>query len=104
MRGLNAKIHKWLALLMAVQILFWFVSGLFFAVFPIERVRSEHMIAEAPARPVPFDIAADGMLRLGSAGVTGALINATAIGNQAYDKCPTLTLDNAGNRTPAECW
>ena len=29
-------IHKWLALLMAVQILFWFLSGLFFAVFPIE--------------------------------------------------------------------
>ena len=31
-------------------------------------------------------------------------ITATAIGNQAYDKCPTLSLDNAGNRTPAECW
>jgi hypothetical protein len=66
-----AKIHKWLALLMAVQILFWFVSGLFFAVFPIERVRSEHMMAEAPARPVPLGVAADGLLRLGSAGVTG---------------------------------
>ena len=74
MAGIASKIHKWLALLMAVQILFWFVSGLFFAVFPIERVRSEHMIAEAPARPVPFDIAADGMLRLGSAGVTGEKI------------------------------
>ena len=36
MAGLSAKIHKWLALLMALQILFWFVSGLFFAVFPIE--------------------------------------------------------------------
>lgn len=31
-------------------------------------------------------------------------ITATAIGKQAYDKCPTLVLDNAGNRTPAECW
>ena len=71
MTKISAKIHKWLALLMAVQILFWFVSGLFFAVAPIERVRSEHMIAEAPAPPVPFDLAADGLLRLGSAGVTG---------------------------------
>ncbi|HEV2865567.1 MAG TPA: PepSY domain-containing protein, partial [Allosphingosinicella sp.] len=71
MTALSAKIHKWLALLMAVQILFWFVSGLFFALFPIERVRSEHVIAEQPARPVPFDLAADGLLRLGSAGVTG---------------------------------
>ena len=67
----SAKVHKWLALLMAIQILFWFVSGLFFAVFPIERVRSEHMMAERPAQPVPFGVAADGLLRLGSAGVTG---------------------------------
>ena len=72
--GLSAKIHKWLALLMAIQILFWFVSGLFFALFPIEQVRSEHMKAEAPAAPLPFDTAADGLLRLGSAGVTGEKI------------------------------
>jgi len=70
----SGKIHKWLALLMAIQILFWFVSGLFFAVFPIERVRSEHAVAEQTARPVPFDVAADGLLRLGSAGVTGEKI------------------------------
>ena len=69
--GLSAKIHKWLALLMAIQILFWFVSGLFFSLFPIEQVRSEHMKAEAPAALLPFDTAADGLLRLGSAGVTG---------------------------------
>ena len=69
--GLSVKIHKWLALLMAVQILFWFASGLFFAIFPIERVRSEHAMAEPAARAVPFDVAADGLLRLGSAGVTG---------------------------------
>jgi type IV pilus assembly protein PilE len=31
-------------------------------------------------------------------------ITATAIGTQAHDKCPTLVLDNAGNRTPAGCW
>ncbi|HVE50173.1 MAG TPA: type IV pilin protein, partial [Casimicrobiaceae bacterium] len=31
-------------------------------------------------------------------------ITATAIGRQVYDKCPSLALDNAGNRTPAECW
>ncbi|MCX7358315.1 MAG: hypothetical protein NT015_09270 [Alphaproteobacteria bacterium] len=41
--------HKWLALIVGVQILFWFGSGLFFAVFPIAQVRSEHRIAEHPA-------------------------------------------------------
>ena len=32
------------------------------------------MIAEAPARPVPFGVAADGLLRLGSAGATAERI------------------------------
>ena len=31
-------------------------------------------------------------------------ITATATGNQAKDKCPTLVLDNAGRRQPAGCW
>ena len=65
--GLWAKIHKWLALLMAVQILFWFASGLFFAIFPIERVRSEHMIAEQAPAPVDLDAAAAGLARLTAA-------------------------------------
>ena len=56
----SAIIHKWLALLMAIQILFWFVSGLFFAAFPIERVRSEHAIAAGRAEPVALDAAAPG--------------------------------------------
>ena len=38
---------------MAIQILFWFVSGLFFALAPIETVRSEHRIATQP--PVALD-------------------------------------------------
>ena len=70
--GLWAKIHKWLALLMAVQILFWFASGLFFAWFPIETVRSEHAKAEQVAPPVPLDEAAAGLARLRAAGVAGA--------------------------------
>jgi hypothetical protein len=45
-------IHKWLALIIGVQILLWFVSGLFFAIYPIERVRSEHRIAEQVAAPL----------------------------------------------------
>jgi type IV pilus assembly protein PilE len=31
-------------------------------------------------------------------------ITATAKGNQAKDKCPTLTLDQAGDRSPSSCW
>ncbi|HYI64579.1 MAG TPA: PepSY domain-containing protein [Allosphingosinicella sp.] len=61
-------VHKWLALLMAIQILFWFVSGLFFAVFPIERVRSEHQIAKHAPVPVRLEDAAAGLQRLAAAG------------------------------------
>ena len=62
------KVHKWLALLMAIQILFWFVSGLFFAVFPIERVRSEHLIAQAPPVSISMNDAAAGMQRIAAQG------------------------------------
>jgi len=63
-----STIHKWLALLMAIQILFWFVSGLFFAIAPIERVRSEHMKSAAPAAPVQVAVAAAGLQRIAGAG------------------------------------
>ena len=65
----STKVHKWLALLMAIQILFWFASGLFFAAFPIERVRSEHKIAESTAIPVDLDVAATGLARLAALGI-----------------------------------
>jgi hypothetical protein len=67
--GLWAKIHKWLALVMAIQILFWFVSGLFFAAFPIERVRSEHAIAVQTPSPVDLAAASAGLARLAAANV-----------------------------------
>jgi uncharacterized iron-regulated membrane protein len=68
MAGFWAKIHRWLALLMAIQILFWFVSGLFFAVVPIETVRSEHQIAEAPPEPVNLDQSAACLQRVAASG------------------------------------
>lgn len=39
-------VHKWLALVVGVQVLVWLASGAFFAYYPIERVRGEHRIAE----------------------------------------------------------
>ena len=83
MAGLAAKIHKWLALLMALQILFWFVSGLFFAVFPIERVRSEHRLAKAS--PAPLDLtrtlsASEAASRAGLPAPASALLKSTPSG------------------------
>jgi uncharacterized iron-regulated membrane protein len=42
------KWHKWLALIVGVQLLFWTVSGLFMSFVPIERVKSEHVLEKAP--------------------------------------------------------
>jgi hypothetical protein len=42
-----ATIHKWLALVALAPILLWLLSGFFFAINPIERVRSEHRLAAA---------------------------------------------------------
>lgn len=44
---LASFVHKWLALLVGVQIVFWVVSGLFFTLFPIEQIRSENLIRRA---------------------------------------------------------
>jgi uncharacterized iron-regulated membrane protein len=57
-------VHKWLALLIGVQILFWIVSGLFFTIFPIEQIRSEHLIRErAPQAIDTAAVAAIGAIR-----------------------------------------
>jgi len=65
---ISGKVHKWLALLMAIQILFWFASGFFFAVVPIEKVRSEHTIEKARPVDIPFRVAAEGLQRIETAG------------------------------------
>ena len=43
------KLHRWLGLLMALQIVAWMVSGLYFSLFPIEQIRGEHLTRERPA-------------------------------------------------------
>ena len=60
---LASFVHKWLALLVGIQIVFWVVSGLFFTVFPIEQIRSEHLI-RPPIVQAPNLAAIGGLGRL----------------------------------------
>lgn len=53
---LASFVHKWLALLVGIQIVFWVVSGLFFTLFPIQQIRSENLIR--PAQTQTIDTAA----------------------------------------------
>jgi hypothetical protein len=64
----SATIHKWLALVLAVPILFWFVSGLFFAIAPIETVRSEHMVEQVSPTLIGIEAAAAGLGRIAASG------------------------------------
>lgn len=43
MKILFRKIHKWLGLLMVVQILAWMISGFYFSIIPISQIRGEHL-------------------------------------------------------------
>lgn len=52
-RRLFRKIHRWLGLLMALQITAWMASGLWFSLFPIEEIRGEHLTR--PAEPLELD-------------------------------------------------
>lgn len=46
------KLHKWIALLIGLQILAWVLGGLVFSVLDIEKVRGEHKIAEQAHLPL----------------------------------------------------
>jgi uncharacterized iron-regulated membrane protein len=43
MKALLRKLHRWLGLVMALQIVAWMASGLWFAIYPIETIRGEHL-------------------------------------------------------------
>jgi uncharacterized iron-regulated membrane protein len=38
------KLHRWLGLLMALQIAAWMLSGLYFSLFPITEIRGQHLM------------------------------------------------------------
>lgn len=50
-----ARAHKWLALIVGLQIVLWVAGGLVMSVLPLERVRGEHTIAAAPGYALPLD-------------------------------------------------
>lgn len=56
------RIHKWAGLILSFQILFWFASGFFMTLFPIDQVRGQHLVEKqvfslTDADLVPIEIA-----------------------------------------------
>ena len=52
---LSTQIHKWVGLVVGIQVLFWVAGGVVMTVLPIETVRSEHHLAEVKPAPLPMD-------------------------------------------------
>lgn len=40
------RVHKWVALIVGIQIVLWIMGGVVMSILPLERVRGEHNIAE----------------------------------------------------------
>lgn len=41
------KTHRWMGLLIGIQLLFWILGGLYFSIIPIENIRGEHLVTRA---------------------------------------------------------
>ncbi|MCW3837286.1 PepSY domain-containing protein [Sphingomonas canadensis] len=48
-----SRLHRWLALVIGVQLLLWFSSGLVMSLLPIDRVRGEHLVDREAAAALP---------------------------------------------------
>ena len=53
---ISTWLHKWIGLVVGIQVVFWVLGGLIMVALPIERVRGEHHIPQA--EPSALDIAA----------------------------------------------
>lgn len=45
------KLHKWIALLVGIQIFIWIGTGLYFSIFPMEEIRGNHKKTEWTVEP-----------------------------------------------------
>lgn len=52
---LSTQLHKWIALAVGIQVLFWVAGGLVMTAIPIETVRSEHHVREQTPTPLNFE-------------------------------------------------
>lgn len=61
------RLHRWLALVIGVQLLLWFTSGLVMSLLPIERVRGEHLVERESAAVLPANQAYAPLERIAAA-------------------------------------
>ena len=99
-----ARLHRWLAALIGLQVLAWLVGGLVMSALPIERVRGEHKVAE---RSVAYDPAALAPLREAAAAIGAERIGSARLVDvggrpawQVTDEAGTLVTIDAATLAP----
>ena len=89
-------LHNWLGLILVVQIIFWFLSGLVMAIMPIEQVRGEHLRQTSAASWHSASVPAGSVLAQHSADASLSLSQQLHISNQQLSASPVyLVTDNA---------
>lgn len=83
MLRLAIQLHKWIALIVGIQVLGWVLGGLVMTALPIQKVRSEQHIAVGP--PQQLDLSkilpvAEVARRAGKSSVNGATLKSTPRG------------------------
>lgn len=51
----SIQLHKWIGLVVGIQILFWVLGGLVMTAIPIERVHGDHHVAQGPKAAIASD-------------------------------------------------
>lgn len=79
----SLQLHKWVGLIVGLQVLFWIAGGLVMSVLPIERVRGEHHVRQAAKPVLPLgDVVSlkDLAAKAGLDGISDATLKATPQG------------------------
>ena len=56
---LARRLHKWIALLIALQVLIWTFTGLYMVIVDLDIIHGDHLVKAPPSRFVPLDRLAD---------------------------------------------
>ena len=103
------KLHKWVGLVVALQVLFWISGGVVMTVIPIDMVRGQHLIARADLAPRvhelglarTFDmsqhISAQWVMRLGETVLKVVTLEGETryLSAQDFSQLPPLTAEQA---------
>lgn len=92
------RLHNWLGLVLVVQILLWFLSGLVMAVLPIEQVRGEHLRSQPLTNWQQAQISPAIVLAQHSTEAILSLSQQLAVTAGQLSAVPVYVIDDAGQR------